>query len=171
MMEFKLADLIEVLDCEIVRTLGNGSIIIRIGKEEHTLSLLKLETNEFEFILDHTFHHAKIIQSNSIETQILIDGQHMTVKKHLKLTKILGKSLAMVESGSGANNLTSQIPGRVVSVIAETGMPVKKGDAVVVLESMKMQVAVKAHKDGNLKEIKVKQGAAVARNEIIAIIE
>ena len=50
-------------------------------------------------------------------------------------------------------------------------MPVKKGDAVVVLESMKMQVAVKAHKDGNLKEIKVENGAAVARNEIIAIIE
>ena len=61
-MELKVADLIEVLDCEIVRTLGNGSIIIRIGKEEHNLSLLKLETNEFEFILDHTFHYAKIIQ-------------------------------------------------------------------------------------------------------------
>jgi biotin carboxyl carrier protein len=48
---------------------------------------------------------------------------------------------------------------------------VKKGDAVVILESMKMQVAVKAHKDGNLKEIRVKQGAAVARNDIVAIIE
>jgi biotin carboxyl carrier protein len=171
MMEFKLADLIEVLDCEIVRTLSNGSIIIRIGKEEHYLNLLKSENNEYEFILDHTFHHAKIIQSNSMETKILIDGQPLIVKKHLKLTQILGKSLSMEEFGGGINNLTSQIPGRVVSVIAETGMPVKKGDAVVVLESMKMQVAVKAHKDGNLKEIKVKQGSAVARNDIIAIIE
>jgi biotin carboxyl carrier protein len=95
----------------------------------------------------------------------------LTVKKHLKLTQVLGKSLAMVESGGSVNSLTSQIPGRVVSIIAETGMPVKKGDAVVVLESMKMQVAVKAHKDGNLKEIKVQKGAPVARNDIIAIIE
>jgi biotin carboxyl carrier protein len=53
----------------------------------------------------------------------------------------------------------------------EPGNAVKKGDAVVILESMKMQVAVKAHKDGNLKEIRVKQGAAVARNDIVAIIE
>ena len=170
-MEFKLADLIEVLDCEIVRTLSNGSIIIRIGKDEHYLNLLKSENNEYEFILDHTFHHAKIIQSNSMETKILIDGQPLIVKKHLKLTQILGKSLSMGESGGDVNNLTSQIPGRVVSVIAETGSPVKKGDAIVILESMKMQVAVKAHKDGNLKEVKVKQGAAVARNDIIAIIE
>jgi biotin carboxyl carrier protein len=55
--------------------------------------------------------------------------------------------------------------------LVEPGNAVKKGDSVVILESMKMQVAVKAHKDGNLKEIRVKQGAVVARNEIVAIIE
>jgi biotin carboxyl carrier protein len=170
-MEFKVADLTDVLDCEIVRTLSNGSIIIRIGKEEHNLNLLKLENNDYEFILDHTFHHAKITQSNSMETNVLIDGQPLIVKKHLKLTQILGKSLSMAELGGGINNLTSQIPGRVVSVVAETGSPVKKGDAIVILESMKMQVAVKAHKDGNLKEMKVKQGNVVARNDIVAIIE
>jgi biotin carboxyl carrier protein len=171
LMELKVADITEVLDCEIVQTLSNGSIIIRIGKEQHNLNLIKSENNEYEFILDHTFHHAKIIQSSSIETKILIDGQPLTVKKHLKLTQVLGKSLSLAELGGGINSLTSQIPGRVVSILAETGTPLKKGDAVVILESMKMQVAVKAHKDGNLKEIKVKQGAAVARNDIIAIIE
>jgi biotin carboxyl carrier protein len=171
LMEFKVADITEVLDCEIVRTLSNGSIIIRIGTEQHNLNLLKFENNEYEFILDHTFHHAKIIQSNSMETKILIDGQPLTVKKHLRLTEVLGKSLSLAELGGGINSLASQIPGRVVSVLAETGRPVKKGDAVVILESMKMQVAVKAHKDGNLKEMKVKQGSTVARNDIIAIIE
>jgi biotin carboxyl carrier protein len=170
-MELKVPDLTEVLECQIVRTLSNGSIIIRIGKEEHNLILLKWENNEYEFILDRTFHYAKIIHSNSMETKILIDGQPMTVKKHLRLTQILGKSLSMAELGGGINNLSSQIPGRVVSVLVEPGNAVKKGDSVVILESMKMQVAVKAHKDGNLKEVRVKQGAVVARNDIIALIE
>jgi biotin carboxyl carrier protein len=170
-MELKVPDLTEVLECQIVRTLSNGSIIIRIGKDEHNLILLKWENNEYEFILDNTFHHAKIIHSNSMETKVLIDGQPMTVKKHLRLTQILGKSLSMAELGGGINSLTSQIPGRVVSVLVEPGNAVKKGDSVVILESMKMQVAVKAHKDGNLKEIRVKQGAVVARNDTVAIIE
>ncbi len=170
-MELKVPDLTEVLECQIVRTLSNGSIIIRIGKEEHNLTLLKWENNEYEFILDNTFHHAKIIHSNSMETKVLIDGQPMTVKKHLRLTQILGKSLSMAELGGGINSLTSQIPGRVVSVLVEPGNAVKKGDSVVILESMKMQVAVKAHKDGNIKEIRVKQGAVVARNDTVAIIE
>jgi len=34
-----------------------------------------------------------------------------------------------------------------------------------------MQVAIKAHKDGKIKEIRVKEGATVSRNDIVAIIE
>jgi biotin carboxyl carrier protein len=83
--------------------------------------------------------------------------------------------LEKASSGAGAGasdrNLASQIPGRVVSINAKVGTEVKKGDVMVVLESMKMQVAVKAHKDGKIREIKVKQGASVARNDVIAIIE
>jgi biotin carboxyl carrier protein len=36
---------------------------------------------------------------------------------------------------------------------------------------MKMQLGVKAHKDGTIKEMKVQQGSTVARNDIIATIE
>jgi biotin carboxyl carrier protein len=36
---------------------------------------------------------------------------------------------------------------------------------------MKMQVAVKAHKDGNIKQIKVSQGATVARYDVVAVLE
>jgi biotin carboxyl carrier protein len=36
---------------------------------------------------------------------------------------------------------------------------------------MKMQIAIKSHKEGIIKEIKVKEGSTVSRNEIVAIIE
>jgi len=39
------------------------------------------------------------------------------------------------------------------------------------LESMKMQVAIKAHKDGVVKSIKVKETAIVAKGDVIAEIE
>jgi biotin carboxyl carrier protein len=93
------------------------------------------------------------------------------VRKHSKLTEVLEKASALGGAGGGDRNLASQIPGRVVNIAVKVGDDVKKGDVVVVLESMKMQVAVKAHKDGNIKEIKVKQGASVARNDTLAVIE
>jgi len=170
-MEFKVGDLSEMLEGEVLRTTDNNSVLVKIGGKQHVLRLLKTGTSEFEFIFDNTFHHAKILQSSSSEVKLMIDGQPLTVKKHSKLTEVLEKASPLGGASGGDRNLASQIPGRVVNIAAKPGTEVKKGDVIVVLESMKMQVAVKAHKDGNLKEIKVKQGASVARNDVLAVIE
>lgn len=169
-MEFKVGDLAQPVEGEIISTFGNESILIKISGKEHILKLLKSGTNESEFILDHSFHHAKILASSSSEIKISIDGQPLTIKKHSKLTEVLEKSLSST-TGGGENILTSQIPGRVISILAKPGASVKKGDALVILESMKMQVAVKAHKDGNVKEIRAKDGATIARHDVVAVIE
>jgi biotin carboxyl carrier protein len=79
--------------------------------------------------------------------------------------------MALSGSASGENKLLSQIPGRVVSIMVKVGDQIKKGDSIIVLESMKMQVAVKAHKDGEIKATKVKIGDTVSRNDVVAVIE
>jgi biotin carboxyl carrier protein len=170
-MEFKVGDLTPILEAELIRTLSDESVLVRINGKEHIIRLLKISTAEIEFILENTFHEAKILQSNSSETRLLIDGLAVTIKKHSMLTEVLEKSLKLSGAKGSENNLTSQIPGRVVTIVANAGSAVKKGDAVVILESMKMQVSIKAHKDGKIKEIRTKQGATVARYDIVATIE
>ncbi len=170
-MQFKIGDIVTLLAGEITRTTGKGSLLIKIDGKEQILRILKFSTDEFEFILGNSFHHTKILSSSSSETKMLIDGEPLTIKKHSKLTEVLKKTMSSTGLGMGENNLTSQIPGRIVSIMAKPGSPIKKGEPVVVLESMKMQVAVKAHKDGTIKEIRVKEGVSVARYDLIAIIE
>ena len=58
-----------------------------------------------------------------------------------------------------------------VKISVSNGDKIKEGDPIVVLESMKMQIAIKSQKEGTIKEIKVKEGSTVSRNEIVAIIE
>ena len=170
-MQFKVGDVQNLLAGEIIRATGKGSLLIRTDGQEQILRILKFGTDEFEFILGNSYHHAKILSSTSSETRMIVDGEPLTVKKHSKLTEVLRKSLSSTGIGAAENNLTSQIPGRIVSVVAKPGSAVRKGDAIVVLESMKMQVAVKAHKDGTIKEIRTKEGASVARHDLIAVIE
>jgi biotin carboxyl carrier protein len=122
-------------------------------------------------MIDNSYHYVKILNSGTSVVDLLVDGSEMRINKHSKLSEVLEKSLSRISQITGVNNLTSQIPGRVVSVLGKQGDSVTRGDSVVVLESMKMQVAVKSHKDGRIKEIKVKQGNAVARNDVIAVIE
>jgi biotin carboxyl carrier protein len=100
-----------------------------------------------------------------------MNGEQIILKKHSILTEILEKSMALGGTSTGENKLLSQIPGRVVSIILKAGDQINKGDSIVVLESMKMQVAVKAHKDGQIRDIKVKVGDIVSRNDVVALIE
>jgi biotin carboxyl carrier protein len=170
-MQFKVGDIETLLVGEIIRTTGKGTLLIKVDGKEQVLRILKFGTDEFEFILGNSFHHAKILSSSSSETKMFIDGEPLTIKKHSKLTEVLKKTMSSTGLGTAENNLTSQIPGRIVSIVAKPGSPVKKGDSIVVLESMKMQVAVKAHKDGTIKEIRTKEGSSVARHDLIAVIE
>lgn len=170
-MEFKIAHLEQLMNAEFVSTLGESEAIVRINQRDYRLKILRFSAKILEFMIDNSYHYAKLLSSSTSEVKLLIDGNEMKVNKHSKLSEVLERSLSKISQTTGVNNLTSQIPGRVVSVLGKPGDLVNKGDSIVVLESMKMQVAVKSHKDGKIKEIKVKQGNTVSRNDVIAIIE
>jgi propionyl-CoA carboxylase alpha chain len=72
-----------------------------------------------------------------------------------------------VASGS----LLAPMPGTVVAVKVEPGAEVAAGDAVLVLEAMKMQHTVTAPHDGTVTEINVEPGAQVASGEVLAVVE
>ncbi|MCY7402954.1 MAG: biotin/lipoyl-binding protein, partial [Nocardioides sp.] len=72
-----------------------------------------------------------------------------------------------VASGS----LLAPMPGTVVRVAVEAGATVTAGDAVLVLEAMKMQHTVTAPHDGTVTEINVEPGAQVAAGEVLAVVE
>ena len=170
-MESRIAHLEQPVNAELVSTLGESEAMVKINQKDYRLKVLRFSTNILEFMIDNSYHSAKILNSSTSEAKLLIDGVEMKINKHSKLSEVLEKSLSKISQTAGVNNLTSQIPGRVVSVSGKPGDAVSKGDSIVVLESMKMQVAVKSHKDGKIKEIKVKQGNTVSRNDIIAVIE
>jgi biotin carboxyl carrier protein len=170
-MEFKVSNLDQPVNAELISTLGESEVLVKINQKDFRLKVLRLSTDIIEFMIDNTYHYAKILNSSTSVVNLIVDGNEMRINKYSKLSEVLEKSLSKISQMTGINNLTSQIPGRVVSIIGKQGDSVNKGDSIVVLESMKMQVAVKSHKDGKIKEIKVKQGNTVSRNDVIAVIE
>ena len=169
-MEFKIDNSNNILSGSINESSGNGKIVATINGKEHSIKIVGLKNSVLEFILDNSYRTAKILEFGSAHIKLLMNGEQIILKKHSKLTEILEKSIALGGSSSGENKLLSQIPGRVVSIMVKAGDQIKKGDSVIVLESMKMQVAVKAHKDGQIRDTKVKIGDTVSRNDVVAVI-
>jgi len=67
--------------------------------------------------------------------------------------------------------IESEIAGKVWKIETEIGQKLDEDDAILILESMKMEIPVDAPEAGTLVEILVKEGDAVAEGQIVAKLE
>ena len=65
----------------------------------------------------------------------------------------------------------SEIPGKVVSIEAKPGETVAEDDAILILESMKMEIPVSSPAGGKIVEILVAVGDTISEGGEVAIIE
>ncbi len=70
-------------------------------------------------------------------------------------------------AGAGGDALVSPMQGTIIKIVAEEGKQVKAGDTVVVLEAMKMEQPLTAHKDGTVTELAVEVGQTVSAGGVI----
>jgi len=67
--------------------------------------------------------------------------------------------------------IKAHITGVVFQLTAAPGARVAAGDAIVVLESMKMEIPVEAPHDGVVTEIRVQEGQTVQEGDVIAMLD
>jgi acetyl-CoA/propionyl-CoA carboxylase, biotin carboxylase, biotin carboxyl carrier protein len=72
---------------------------------------------------------------------------------------------------AGSGNVAVPMQGTIVKVLVAEGDTVEVGQAICVLEAMKMENNVTAEKAGTVKEIKVSAGQAVGAGDIVAVID
>jgi acetyl-CoA carboxylase biotin carboxyl carrier protein len=65
----------------------------------------------------------------------------------------------------------AHITGVVFQITAKPGDAVAAGDAVIVLESMKMEIPVEAPRAGKVREIKVAEGQTVQEGDTVAVLD
>ena len=83
--------------------------------------------------------------------------------------EVMQRREGKVEAVAGA--IHAPLPGKVVSIKCSVGDNVKAGDTVLVLESMKMENTIMAPKSGRVKQIPVVEGANVALDDVLFVIE
>lgn len=67
----------------------------------------------------------------------------------------------------GAVSVTAPMPGTVLQIKAKAGDAVKRGQAVVILEAMKMENEIVAPQDGVIASVNVSQGDSVNNGDVL----
>jgi acetyl-CoA/propionyl-CoA carboxylase biotin carboxyl carrier protein len=73
--------------------------------------------------------------------------------------------------GGGGDELVSPLQGNLWKVLVEAGQAVQEGQLVCIIEAMKMENEITAHKAGVIEELAVKEGDAIASGATIAVIK
>jgi acetyl-CoA/propionyl-CoA carboxylase biotin carboxyl carrier protein len=71
---------------------------------------------------------------------------------------------------AGGDTLASPIQGTVLRVAVEAGAAVEEGALIAVIEAMKMENEITAHKAGTIAELPISVGASVATGDTLAVI-
>ena len=91
------------------------------------------------------------------------DGTHWTLT--------LKEELGALDSDAGSGSLAAPMPGRVIKLFVQAGARVKKGDALLILEAMKMEHTISAPADGTVKEIHYAAGEQVLEGAELIKVE
>ena len=87
-------------------------------------------------------------------------------ERKLRMRRVAGKFTV-----EGAQAVAAPMPGRVAKLLVEAGDEVKAGQALVVLEAMKMENELRSPKDGKVAEVLVREGQAVDAQTKLCTIE
>jgi acetyl-CoA/propionyl-CoA carboxylase biotin carboxyl carrier protein len=81
------------------------------------------------------------------------------------------RSASNAGSSAGSGQVAVPMQGTIVKVLVEVGQEVAEGEAVVVLEAMKMENNINADKSGTITELTVSPGDTVGAGDVVVIIE
>jgi acetyl-CoA carboxylase biotin carboxyl carrier protein len=74
------------------------------------------------------------------------------------------------QEGAMPTEVTAHITGTVWKIQKQTGESVAEGEAVVILESMKMEMPVEAPEGGVVKEIRCKETQSVNEGDVLVVL-
>ena len=63
------------------------------------------------------------------------------------------------------------MPGKIIELLVEENVTVKEGEAILILEAMKMQNEITTHVSGKVKKINVRPGDNVTKDQVMLEIE
>ena len=155
-----------------VQTQRDGSrVVAEVDGRRYDLEVHESGPNGYLFISQGRVFECRV--EGRPESGTKIDVIIGTTSYAVTITdpKRLRSAIAASAHGSDAAPIIASMPGKVVRVLVEVGARVKAGDAIIVVEAMKMQNEMKSPKTGTVVALNIQTGATVNGGDVLAIIE
>ena len=126
--------------------------------------------------IDQSTAYSLLLNNDSFEVlinednggyQVLLLGHLFNVCVEDERVRRLAQAARGFMPGSGEILIKAPMPGLIVAVPCAEGQTVKKGEVLIVLESMKMENELKAPRDGTVSAVRVTSRQSVEQNQLL----
>ncbi len=162
-----------------IATVGEKEFLIEITDEQHViLDGVRYEVDfqtpgdqpVFSLLVDGKSFDAYVYESDE-NWEVLLHGDLYAVSVVDERERRLRAASGGQVSERGEFQVRAPMPGLVIDVAVGEGQQVKKGDVLIILESMKMQNELRAPRDGQISQIRTRTGDSVEQKQILLSIE
>lgn len=137
--------------------------MLQVDMKDRTYELRMEQLSDHEFLLNIEGRiYDTIITSNTNSYAVHLNGKSYQLEK-----KSAARILGMSSARQSQRDVKTAMPGKIVKILAEEGTSVEEGQAVLILEAMKMQNEIKAPKGGTLCRIHFSAGESVEAGAIL----
>jgi len=143
------------------RQVGDETLAISCGDWQANVQLVSFESGSIRVIIDGVQRMFRIAEAgDQVFVQSRLSSQVVTKLPRYPHT----------HAASEHESAYAPMPGQVLKVLVEVGQQVSAGDALVILEAMKMEQTLRAATDGVVEAVLVKQGDVVAPGDTLVKI-
>ena len=158
-----------------ITTVEGKQFLVEIIDEKHVSVDGKVYEVDFEsvsgqpvysLIVDGKSHEGYAARGEE-DWQVLLHGRLYPITVEDEREKRLRSAAGGGVVETGEFHLRAPMPGLVVAIHVEEGQAVKRGEVMLILESMKMQNELKAPRDGTIGRVRVKAGETVEQKQTL----
>lgn len=111
-------------------------------------------------------HVEVVIATRGDEVFVHLDGEAYQLRYEHPLDRLAAQS-----GGGAEDGIRAPMPGSIVSVLVKPGDAVSKGQALLLMESMKMETTITAPRDGVVQAVQFEKGQTFDRDVLLLSLE
>jgi len=159
---------------EVSLSLAGGVVDVAVDDRHYNLQVRELASGEYLLINGSDIYKCRVSGHSGSPAAgqsfaVVLRGR--TYELALDDPKRLRSGQSAGAHHTGAAEIVSPMPGKIVRVLVQPGDKVEAGAGIIVVEAMKMQNEMKAPKAGTVVSINTEEGATVNAGDVLAVVE
>jgi biotin carboxyl carrier protein len=148
--------------------LAEGRYRVTLGEQVWDVDARLTPQGIYSLLVDGVSYVADVTEQDGAAV-VDVGGETYTVNVEEE-TRYIIRTRGGVSAGRGGQTLKAPLPGRITHVAVQPGDRVAAGDAILVIEAMKMENEFRAGAAGTVTEVRVTAGQPVNAGDVLVVI-